>query len=159
MKQSELSKWLLGILTAVGVFAAGGVFVLAPIMGRNIAQAYPEFAFMYWPSLIYIWLSSLPLFISLVLAWKIFIEIGHDNSFCEENAARLKYIGKLALFDAIFFALGAITLVIMNMAWIWMLIMFAFCIVLSLGGAVVMAALSHLTYKAYLLKQDSDLTI
>jgi len=159
MKQSELALWLKIIVVAVWVCALVFCLIIIPFVGADIAHNNPEYAFMFAPSVLLVWLGSIPLFVSLVLAWKIFDAIGRDNSFCEENSIRLKYIGRLALFDAAFFVLVGLTLLLMNMLHPSIIILITICVIIALSASVVMAALSHLTYKAFMIKKENDLTI
>ncbi len=158
MKQRELSLWFKSVTFLGFIIGIICCFVFAPSLLYE-ALFDEIISYLFWPSLIYLWLSSIPFYISLVFAWKIASEIGKDNSFCEQNATRLKYISKLTLFDAIFFAIGGIALILFDTFISGLFLMLIFMLLASLAISIVCAALSHLTYKAYQMKQENDLTI
>ena len=143
----------------VGLLVLIVCVLVLPEFAKELANNSPELSYMYSPCLIYAVLASVPIFISLAFAWQIFTEIGKDNSFCAENAKRLKNIGQMFLFEGIYIIGGAVALVIMDLGYPGVVIPMLFFALLSLGATVVCSALSHLTYKAYQMKCDNDLTI
>ncbi len=159
MKQKELSNLLIFIGVLVTAAIAVCCALIAPVMGRAVAEDYPDYAYMYLPCLIYIWMAAVPVLISCVISIRIFLEIGRDNSFCEENAARLRHIGRLFLFETVYLFLGITLMGILGMLFLTVFLCLALACSVSLCATIVCSALSHLTYKAYLLKRDSELTI
>lgn len=159
MKQKELSVYLraIVILGAFCVLMLGGL--IAPELGREFAQGNPEIAYMFWPCLIFIWITAVPVTVTLVLVWLIAVEIGRDNSFCLENAARLRTISLLAAIDTVLYFLAAAVLAGLKMLHISIFILISGIIAVGAACIITAAALSHLTRKAADLKADSDLTI
>ncbi len=166
MGQKELSLLLKIVVVVLAVFLALTLGFFLPPLAREIFLFLAEdlsegaagaLAYYGIPGVII--LSSLPCFVSLRLAWKIFNEIGRNNSFCLENARRLRTISRLALADtalylvlfSVFFAMGA--------AHPSLTLIYIVVILFGTAMAIVCAALSHLTRKAADLKSDSDLTI
>ncbi|MDI6618455.1 MAG: DUF2975 domain-containing protein [Clostridiales bacterium] len=159
MKQSELAKWLKCIIIIsafIGLFLCG---LIAPLLGSDAASANPELKFMLWPSLIFIWITAVPLYMALWESWLISCDISNDNSFCDQNAKRLKSISKLALCECIFYLAAIITLMALNMLHPGILLIAVLIIFISISISVTSAALSHLVEKASALKQENDLTI
>ena len=160
MNQKNLSKWLKAVIIGTGIFGIAVFGWLLPAYGANFASLNPEFSYCYWPWLIFLWLCSVPCFVSLYFGWKIANNIENDNSFSFENAKCLKTISKLAAFDSAFFFLGNWVLLFMNMSHIGVAIIFApFVIFVGIAVSVVCAALSHLVYKSAVLQTENDLTI
>ena len=159
MKQRELSLWLKSVIILGAGICLACCFIFAPALIHDAIAPDDSFSYIYWPSLIYLWIASVPFYISLVLTWKISTEIGKDNSFCEANSRRLKYISRLSLFDAMFLAIGGVALIMFDTVISGLLVTLIFITIVFLALSVICAALSHLTYKAYLIKQDNDLTI
>jgi len=159
MNQKTLSRWLRIII--VGCALCGIVIfgMVVPAMGLSMKLMNPEFAYCFWPWLVFIWLTAIPCYAALVLGWKITGNIRTDRSFSRENARYLSWIAVLAAIDAAFFFLGNVVLLFMNMNHPG--IMLAALIVVFSGGAVSVAAavLSHLANKAAALQEQSDLTI
>lgn len=159
MKQKELSIWLRVTCLFVGLLVLIVCTLVLPSFARELAGNNPDLSYMYAPCLVYAVLASVPIFISLAFAWQIFTDIGRDNSFCAENAKRLKNIGQMFLFEGIYIIAGAVVLVVMDLGHPGIIIPMLFFALLSLGATVICSALSHLTYKAYQMKCDNDLTI
>ncbi len=159
MKQDTLSKWLKLIIIGVGICGIiiyGAVF---PILAEAMVGEYPEFSSFQWPWLILIWVTAVPCYITLILAWKIAINIGMDRSFSTANAKLLKWVAVLAAADsAILFAGNLIYLLLsINHPSI---VIFSFLIeFFGVAISVASAALSHLVMKAAELQDQSDLTI
>lgn len=159
MKQRELSKWLkLIIVVAAACCIALGAFLI-PVLGREEANAAPELAYLFWPCLIFFWITELVVLAAFWQAWLIFSEIGRDNSFCMENARRLRTISRLAIVDSVLYAVCTIVLVILGAMHPGVLLIFAGIVLVGLAIAIASAALSHLTQKAASLKDENDLTI
>lgn len=160
MKQKELAAALKGIVLLcllAGVMLCG---LLIPSFGRSIAFDNPEVAWMFWPCLIGLWITCLPVLAALGLVWRIATEIGRDNSFCRENAQRLKIICCLAMADTAVYLIGAVIFFFLFrglppfLLWCFLAVIFV-----GVAIAVVSAVLSHLIQKAADLKADQDLTI
>ncbi len=159
MEQKSLARWLKIILVGVALCALAVYGVVLPSLGLSIAGANPEYAFCFWPWLIFLWGTALPCCAAFVLAWRIFTNIGQDRSFSMENARYLKGVAWLAAGDAGYFVLGNMVFLMLNMSHpgfflLSMLVAFA-----GFAISVVAAALSHLVRKAAALQEQSDLTI
>jgi hypothetical protein len=159
MKQKELAKWLRIIIVFAALTGAFLSFVIAPALGREAVLMNPELEYMYWPCLIFIWITAVPFYFSLYKGWLICQEISNDNSFCQENAQRLKEISKLALSECILYSVAMIILFVLNLLHPSILLMTLFIIFVGISIAVVSAAISHLVEKASELKKENDLTI
>lgn len=159
MNQSRLSKWLK--IVTVGLVVCGAILYLYvfPTFGNDLAQQNPEFAYCYWPWLTFLWLTSLPFYGALVIGWRIAEEIGRDNSFSRENAARLKWIAYLAAGDSAFMFIGNIVLLLLGMNHPGFVLASFFVVFAGIVITVVAAALSHLVLKAALLSEENELTI
>lgn len=159
MTQTNLSKWLKGIIGGIGVCGAVIYGYLIPLFGKEMVRLNPEFSFCYVPWLTVIRISAVPCFLILYFGWKISTEIGRDNSFSEENARYLKYISGLALTDSGYFFLANLMLLLLNMNHPG--IFLASLMVEFAGTAVAVAAavLSHLVQKAADIQKENELTI
>ncbi|NMA09163.1 MAG: DUF2975 domain-containing protein [Clostridiales bacterium] len=158
MKQAALARWL---RIAAGMVAVMGVVVCVlamPGVGFHADQPLEPT----WYRVLYsvsVWILAAPCYIALAIFLRIVREIGRDNSFCHENAARLRVIGILALCDtgAAFIAIIAFFLLdILALNFLPL----GFCLIVAgLGIAVVSFTLSHLVDKAVVLKEENDGTI
>ena len=119
----------------------------------------PELAYLAWPCLALFWLGLIVVAIALGYGWKIFGEIGRDNSFCRENARRLRAISLLALADTSLCVLSILLLLLLNALHPGVLLLMLLIAVIGAGVTAAAAALSHLTLKASQFQDENDLTI
>lgn len=157
MKQKELSVLLRAIVALCALLALAFAFVVGTI---TLKSAFLDHN---WQSiyLAIFCVMFLPLFLSMWDMWQIFSEIGRDNSFCLENARRLRRISLYALTDTLLVIVTAGIFLIAGGTELGLgLYVFKFfLVVVGIAVTVACSALSHLTRKAALLKDENDLTI
>ena len=160
MKQKELAAALKGIVIlclAAGLLLCG---VLVPEFGRDIAAGNPNYAFLFWPCLLFVWVTCVPVLIVLALVWQIAGRIGADNSFCNENARALKQICLLACVDIGLYLIAAVVgFFLLGGLHLFLLVFLFLVLCVGIAIAVVTAALSHLVQKGADMKAEQDLTI
>ena len=159
MKQKALSGWLKAAVIGLGIV---GLFVYAfiiPSYGGSLRAQYPEFANCYWPWVIFLWGSGVPCYAALVFGWKIFGNIGRDRSFCAENAKYMQAISLLAAGDTVYFFLGNVILLLLNMSHPGVTLFSMAVVAIGTAVFIAAAALSHLIRKAAVLQEQSDLTV
>ena len=159
MRQKELSRWLRCVVVIGWIACLLLAGVVVPKLAADAAVDLPEFAYLAMPCLAIFWLGMIPVILALWYAWRIFGEIGRDNSFCRENARRLRIISWLALADTILCVLSMIALLLLNALHPGVFLLMLLIAVIGAGLAVAAAALSHLTLKAALLQEENDLTV
>ena len=159
MDQKRFSWWLRVMIVCLGLIGAVLYFLVLPFSGNYLADAYPEFAYAFWPWLVFLWLTGIPCYIVLIYGWKIAASIGKDKSFSLENADRLTKISYLAAGDTVFFVVENIVFCVLNLNPIWILLMSMLIAFVGIAIAIIAAALSHLVMKAADLQEQSDLTI
>ena len=159
MEQKKLAGWLKAIVIGIGIC---GIYIYAfiiPGYGEMIVRQNPEFAYCYLPWLVFISGTAIPIYIALFFAWKIFANIGNDDSFCRENAKYLKWVSWLAGGDAAYFFLGNIILSFLGMNHPGIVLYSLIVVFAGVAVSVASAALSHLVLKAAVLQEESDLTV
>ncbi len=159
MEQKTLSLWLKVIIFGVGVCLLVVYLFVIPMCGTAIVGQNPELHVRFWPWLIFIWGTALPIFAALVMAWRIAANIGHDRSFSNENARLLKHISILAVIDSAYFFVGNLALLLCNMSHPGVTLFSFVAVFAGIAMAVAAAALSRLVKKAAVLQEQSDLTI
>jgi hypothetical protein len=160
MKQASLAKWLKFIIFGVGICGLIVYALVIPMLGQALAAAENGvFDDCYLPWLIFIWVTAIPCYIALVLAWRIAGNIGADRSFSLENARLLKWISILAAADSAFFFLGNLVLWLLNMNHPAIVLFSMLVVFAGVAVAAASAALSHLVVKAADLQEQSDWTI
>lgn len=159
MKQITLSRWLKLIIIGAGICGLLIYAWIIPSFGKEVALDYPELAGAYVPWLGFLWASGIPCYATLYFAWKIASNIGADRSFCGENGKYMKTISIMAGGDALFFFLGNLILLLMNMNHPGVVLVSLVVVFVGVGISVAAAALSHLIMKAADLQEQSDFTI
>ena len=87
------------------------------------------------------------------------VNIGKDRSFSMDNARLLQRISRLAAGDAVFFFLGNVLLLLLNMSHPGVVLAALVIVFVGVAVAVAAAVLSYLVQKAAALQEQSDLTI
>lgn len=159
MKHKELSRWLKVLVVSACVVVAVLAFVIVPSVAEKIAKSSAKYAHLEWPFVIFIWVSTIPVIIITIISWKMFTRIGNDNSFCVENSICLKHISRLSLLEVIYYFTGTMILLFIDLLHTSLIITSAVIIFIAFALAVLSAALSHLVMKAWLLKNENDLTV
>ena len=150
MKTILAGAWVCGLVI---------YFVVVPDFGMVIEAQNPEYAFAFWPWVIFIWFTGLPIAVGMVLAWRISTNIGNDRSFSMDNARLLKWISVMAICDGAFFFLGNIVLLCLNMSHPGVALLSLLVVFATVAIAMSAAVLSHLVMKAATLQEESELTI
>lgn len=159
MDKKDTGKWLKVIIMMAGLISLVLVVVLAPLLGKELVMANLELEFMFWPSLIFIWLTAIPLFISLYLFYLISQEIIKDNPFYIKNVTRLTIVSRLALLEAGLYLFALIVLIILGVFHISLLLIIIIVMFIALAMAVITAILAHLVDKARRIEIENELTI
>lgn len=159
MSQKSLSKWMKIILFIFGLCGIAIFGLVMPVIGIDLKNEYPEFAFAFIPWLVFILIMAVPCYAVLVFGWKIASSIGNDNSFSTANAKRLKYVSVLALITSIYFFAGNVVFLLLNMNHPSILIFSLFVTFVGIAISAASAILSYLVRKAAKLQEQSDLTI
>lgn len=159
MKQLSLANWLKFIIIGMGICGLVICLWVVPSYGQSLLYSYPEFSYCYYPWLIFIWLTAVPLYIILFFSWRVACNIGADHSFSVENGILLKRIGILAGGDSAFFFLGNVVYLLLNLSHPGVTL--ASLVIVFIGAAISIACsvLSHLIMKAADLQEQSDWTI
>lgn len=160
MKQTSLANWLKVIILGIGICGLVVYAIVVPVLGRTIAvMEHGVYDHCYWPWLIFIWITAIPCYAVLALAWKIACNIGADRSFSIANARLLKWISFLAASDAVLFFGGNLVFLFLNMNHPGIVLFSQIVVFAGIAVAIASAALSHLVLKAADLQEQSDYTI
>lgn len=136
-------------------------FLFLPFYGQDTVRYAPEFAWAYWPCLIWAWAFAVPIFWAMVPAWRVCGSIAVKGmAFTGENARDLRTVSRLAFADAVIFPAGMLIVAYLGAGsapltlLITPLVTF-FC----LAAGIVLYVLSRLVADAAALREDNDLTI
>ena len=141
MEQHRLIKWLKFLV----IFAAGCGMVMDLGVLPGVGSWMVDL--------------SVPCYMALWMAWKIFTDIEKDKAFTMENAKRMGNVSFLAAADAVLLVVGNVVYLILHMNHPGVLL--ASFLIALVGTAIAIAAamLSHLIRKAARLQDESDWTI
>lgn len=159
LEKKDTGKWLKVIIMMAGLISLVLAGVLAPLLGKELLMTNPELKSLFWPSLIFIWITAIPLFISLYLFYLISGEIIKDNPFCLKNVTRLTVVSRLALFEAGLYLFALVVLIIIGVFHISLLLIIIIVMFIALAMAVITAILAHLVDKARRIEIENELTI
>lgn len=157
MEHKRLSHLLIG----AGAAACAGLAVLfllyAPVLGLEVRDMMPEYAFLFWPALLYVWAIGGMYMAAMWQYMRISLRIGQDNSFCAENAQSLRVIGYLLLAGAGMWALLMIAAVAVKAGPEALVLLLA---AMASGALGVLAyAIGLLVQRAAQLQEENELTI
>ena len=68
---AKMSARLRLLVPLAAVLAALLFFALAPWVGRTAVRLYPALSFMFWPTLLCIWVTAIPVACGLLRLWQI----------------------------------------------------------------------------------------
>lgn len=158
MNQKKLAIWLktiIGCTALIGLFTYG--FAIPILIGKGYFVAnYPEFSSAYVPWVVFISISAIPCFMALIRAWQIATEIGRDNSFSGINARYMRQISLYAMIDCVYFFVGNIVMLFLNMNHPGFVIVALFIVLAGIIIAVAAACLAHLIEKAAVIREENE---
>ena len=161
MKKTTMTRLLHAVLIVAAVLAGLMFFWWLPMLGREMALADPEFAWAYWPCLIWAWVFALPIFAAIYPAWQVFSSISaQEGAFTRQNAVCLRTIAILAFADAVIFPAGMVIVALMGAGQAGLTVLITPAVIFACAAVGIAAlVLSHLVDDAAEMKEDSDLTI
>ncbi|MBP5288725.1 MAG: DUF2975 domain-containing protein [Clostridia bacterium] len=159
MKQKALATWIRVALALLGVIGAVVYILIIPTFGLDLRDSYPEFSGRFYPWLIFLLSTALPCYAILVLGWLIAGNIGRDQSFSQKNARYLKWIAGIAAGLSLYFFIGNLVLLFLDMSHPGIVIGAMLFVLAGIAVTLAAAALSRLVTKAAVLQDENDLTV
>lgn len=160
MDQKKLARWLKIITFFVAIAGVLVYAVVIPDVGDAIICANGE-EYRSWcmPWIVFLWVTAVPCYIMLYYFWKVCSEIENDRSFNIVNAVYLKRISQWSLIDVIYFFIGNIVMLFINMNHPGVVLLSFLVDFAGIAISVAAATLSHLVYKAAELESENKFTI
>ena len=162
MKKTTMTRLLHGALIVCTLLLAGLFFWAIPTYGAYMATTEaPEFAYAYWPCLIWAWCFAVPIFIALIPAWKVCGSISAPGgAFTRANVKSLRLIAILAFVDAVIFPVGMVAVGAMGAGSPGLVVLVTPAVMFACAAVGIAAlVLSHLVEDAAVLKEENDFTI
>ena len=159
MEHRKVSRLLI-LAGCIAVLGGGYVFFVdAPIAGLQYRALLPEYAYLFIPALVFLWLIGLIYLIAMADYFRICRRIGQDRSFCPENEKSLSRIAFLLIGAAAIWLLGIPLGLLLGLgSGIWTV---AFLLAAAASAAMGMLAggLARLLKRATEIKEENDLTV
>ena len=156
MSQKQVAGWLKGITLSIAGMGLLFFGLVVPYLAWDMAVTYPDYAALRIPGILYGWGIAVFCYAILYQFWKVCVQIGRDNSF-SDNSVTL--IFRFASMTSILILIAILFLAAKRALGPAFLIFMILLIFINVVIAVLAAALSHLIYKSYEMKQDAELTI
>ncbi|MFC7784109.1 DUF2975 domain-containing protein [Rossellomorea sp. GCM10028870] len=152
------TTFLKGAVMAIGAIVFILCVVWLPTMAKHSADLFPEFAYLKWPILIGVYLTSVPFNLALYQAFKLLKYI-EENAFSAKAIVALHRIKLNALLITAIYVAGIMFLLIQNalhpgIAMVGIIISFA-----SVTISIFAAVLQELLRNALKLKSENDFTV
>jgi uncharacterized membrane protein (DUF106 family) len=159
LNKYKLINWLILILICIGlILVALGIFII-PELANEAASQNPEYAYLKIPTMIFIYITTLPFFAGLYEALKICRKVLEDNSFSDQNGTSLIWISRYAVTESILYTLGSIILFSLNALHPGILILVLIIIFAAATIAIFSTLLAQFVNKAVEVKKENELTI
>lgn len=158
MRQWRKVRALQGLLAVVAAVLLLGVCALPEIGGR-VAEHYPEYAFLRWPTTIFLTVTAFPVFLALWQAQIICRQIRTDCPFSKVSLRGILTVEYCAMSEIPLYAAGCFLLLTQNALHPGILILAALICFAAAAIALFCAVLAALAEKAMALRLDSELTI
>lgn len=159
MKLRTLALLIRIILIGCAICGIALLVFVFPNIGQSFANAYPEFSGAYLPWMIFLCIAAVPCYTVVVMGFLIAKHIARDNAFSADNSRLLKGVAIAAAVDSVFFFIGNLVLLFLNMSHPGILLLSL--IIVFIGAAICVASmvLSSLSARAADIQDENALTI
>lgn len=161
MKRKMISRALKGFVALFGVAWAGVFYGVLPVLGQEIAEREPEFAWAFVPCLVWELLFSLPGLALTVPAWRIFGTLTEKGkAFSLVNAKRFRLMSTLCWCECSLFVAGTVALGIMGAGhpFLWLICLPGTVLLFGAAGFACYA-MSLLVKESAQMREENELTI
>ncbi|WP_391209559.1 DUF2975 domain-containing protein [Psychrobacillus sp. L4] len=158
MKQST-TTFLKTAIFIIGIIVLSLFTFLLPGLATDAAKMNPEYAYLRFPVLIGMYITSIPFFLALYHAWKLLNYIESENAFSKLSVMALRHIKNNAISIIILYVIGLFLLVSQNALHPGIAIIGAVIIFATLVISVFAEVLQELLRSALEIKSENDLTV
>ncbi|RHW29959.1 DUF2975 domain-containing protein [Oceanobacillus profundus] len=143
----------------IGVIVLSLCIFFLPWLANDTAEMFPEFAFLQYPVLLGLYLTTIPFFVALYQAIRLLKLIDNEDAFSESSVNSLNLIKHCAITISILYVIGSILLMSQSalhpgIAIIGFIIFFASVVIAVFAGV-----LQKLLRNALDIKSENDLTV
>lgn len=143
----------------IGVIVLSLCIFFLPWLANDTAEMFPEFAFLQYPVLLGLYVTTIPFFVALYQAIRLLKLIDNEDAFSESSVNSLNLIKYCAITISILYVIGFILLMSQSalhpgIAIIGFIIIFASVVIAVFAGV-----LQKLLRNALDIKSENDLTV
>lgn len=146
-------------VVTLGIIALLLCIYWLPNFARNTAVMNPDYAYLRYPVLIFVYITAIPFYIVLYQVLKLLHYIESKNAFSELAVESLKHIRYCAIGIIVLYVIGFIFLWFQNALHSSIAMMGTIVIFATSAIAVFAAVLQELLKNALEIKSENDLTI
>lgn len=159
MNTNSIKNMMRVFIIALAVIGLIFYAYAVPVIGKTIANAYPEFSNCYYPWLVFISITAIPCYIVLIELWKLSTKVANEEVFEAPTVKIFNKISFMAALDIIFFLIMNLAFMLVGMNHPSILI--GAFVVTIIGAAFSFCAKVAGEYvgQAAMLKEETDLTI
>lgn len=158
MRQNTFVKLLRVLILLLGT----GILVfciLLPNVAERTAEKFPEFAYLQYPVLFYVYLTAVPFYIALFQGVRICGFILNDEPFSHSTVSALQIASVCSVTEIFIYTLGAVLLFCCNALHPSIFLLILVILLAASMFALLCSILKHLVQKAIRLREESELTI
>lgn len=161
MSRKSMSFMLHAILLLLVFVMILFFFFFLPFYGSELARVEPQYAWAYYPCLIWAWSFSLPLFAGAFPAWRIFGSIRTKGAaFSRSNAKAFRQIALCLCCSGFIFPAGMLVLAFMGAGSAPLTILISPLVFLSMNAlGFVCYVVSRLVQESAEIREENDLTV
>lgn len=156
MNNKKLCMWLKAIVIAMAVMGLVLYFVFVPLVGIELVKSGAMNKAVAWAFFGFLTPTAIPCYLVLIWLWFTASDIGKGASFTDKNSLRLKNIAIACLVDTVYLFAGNLAFFFAKASTAVMFASFSFVAFTGLMLAVGAGCLSHLVYKAALMREENE---
>lgn len=130
-----------------------------PWLANETAVMNPEYAYLKFPVLFGLYITTIPFYVALYEAFRLLIYIENENAFSDLAVLSLKHIKYCAMAILILYVVGIVLLALQNAVHPGIAIIGAVIIFATLVISLFAAVLQELLRSALIIKAENDLTV
>lgn len=156
MNKNNLSVWLKAIIIAMAVMGLVLYFVFVPLVGIDLVKGGAMTKAAAWAFFGFLTPTAVPCYLVLIWLWPVACDIGRDASFTHKNAVRIKNMAIACLADTLYLFAGNLAFFLAKASTAVIFASFSFVAFTGLVLAVAAGCLSHLVYKAAVMREENE---
>lgn len=143
----------------IGVTVLSLCIFFLPWLANDTAEMFPEFAFLQYPVLLGLYLTTIPFFVALYQAIRLLKLIDNEDAFSESSVNSLNLIKYCAVTISILYVIGSILLMSQSALHPGIVIIGFIIFFASVVIAVFAGVLQKILRNALDIKSENDLTV